>query len=284
MIVLVPLLGALGVILIFEGLTSTGTRGDASSFLTRLDRLAREAGMRKVSGPGLIAASAAATVLTAVVVAGITSSGVIALTLAAGAAVVPFSIVRSRRRARLRRLREGWPDAISTLVAAVRAGVALPEACASLAERCPEGLREGFRGFEGSYRASGSFNASLQRLRDELMDPVADRVVAALQIAHEVGGTDLVRVLRTLGDFVREDLRVRKEIEARWSWTVTAARVAAAAPWIVLLMMSTRPEAAAAYNSATGALVIMGGGAATLLGYRLMLRAARLPDERRLTG
>jgi tight adherence protein B len=91
-----------------------------------------------------------------------------------------------------------------------------------------------------------------------------------------------VRVLRTLGDFVREDVRVRKEIEARWSWTLTAARVAAAAPWIVLVMMSTRPEAAAAYNSTAGATVVGAGAAVTIAGYRLMLRAARLPDHRRL--
>jgi tight adherence protein B len=107
-------------------------------------------------------------------------------------------------------------------------------------------------------------------------------VVAALTIAHQVGGSDLVRVLRTLADFVREDLRARKEVEARWSWTVTAARVAAAAPWIVLAMMSTRPEAARAYGSATGVVVVSLGAIATVVGYRLMLRAARLPEDRRL--
>jgi tight adherence protein B len=118
----------------------------------------------------------------------------------------------------------------------------------------------------------------------EFSDPVADRVVAALSLAQEVGGTDLVRVLRTLADFVREDLQVRKEIEARWSWTVSAARVAAAAPWIVLLMMALRPEAAAAYNSAAGVVVVVCGGVATFLGYRLMMQAARLPEEPRLKG
>jgi len=115
-----------------------------------------------------------------------------------------------------------------------------------------------------------------------MADPVADRVVTVLVLAHEVGGTDLVRVLRTLGDFVREDLKVRQEIEARWSWTVTAARVAAAAPWLVLVMMSTRPETATAFSSPSGVLVILMGAAATGLGYALMLRAARLPTERRL--
>jgi tight adherence protein B len=164
----------------------------------------------------------------------------------------------------------------------VRAGISLPEACSSLLERGPRELAHGFESFRNSYRSSGSFEAGLRRLRDDLADPIADRVATALLLAHEVGGTDLVRVLRTLADFVREDLRVRKEIEARWSWTVTAARVAAAAPWVVLVMMALRPEAASAYNTATGVAVIVCGAAATFAGYRLMLRAARLPEQRRL--
>ncbi len=169
------------------------------------------------------------------------------------------------------------------MIAAVRSGVSLPEACTSLTERGPEGLREGWLSFASTYRATGSFRAGLERLVSTLADPVADRVSAALSIAQDVGGTELVRVLRAVGDFVRDDLRVRKEIEARWSWTVTAARVAAAAPWVVLLLMSTRPESAAAYNTPNGVLVISIGAAATVIGYRLMLRAARLPEDRRLT-
>jgi tight adherence protein B len=214
--------------------------------------------------------------------AGLTGSTIVTLAAGVASAWTPIAVVRSRRARRRTRFREAWPDAIATLIASVRAGVSLPEACASLLSRGPEQLRDGFEAFSSSYRASGSFEAALVRLRAELADPVADRVALALGMAHEVGGTDLVRVLRTLGDFVREDLRVRKEIESRWSWTVTAARVAAAAPWVVLVMMSLRPEAAAAYDSPSGAMVIAGGGAATFVGYRLMLRAARLPEDPRI--
>jgi tight adherence protein B len=50
----------------------------------------------------------------------------------------------------------------------------------------------------------------------------------------------------------------------------------------VLLLMATRPEAARAYESPGGAVVIACGAVATLVGYRLMLLAARLPEERRV--
>ncbi|MDQ3752408.1 MAG: type II secretion system F family protein, partial [Actinomycetota bacterium] len=217
-----------------------------------------------------------------IVVAALTSSLVESVVISVGAACLPIATARARRKRRLRRFREAWPDAIALLVSGIRAGVSLPESCATLETRGPHELQAGFASFTSTYRSSGSFRAGLERLAADMADPVADRVVAALTMAHDVGGTDLVRVLRALGDFVREDLKVRQEIEARWSWTVTAARVAAGAPWLVLVMMSTRPETALAYNSPTGVVVILMGAAATGLGYALMLRAARLPTERRL--
>jgi tight adherence protein B len=282
MIPLVAGLGALGLILIFSGLTSPPPER-RPPLPARLDELARAAGLQRLSGAWLLAASFLTWLVSLIGVAGATHSLTIAIALSTVAATLPISIVAGRVRSRRNSLREGWPDVLATLIAAVRAGVSLPEACIGLAERGPYETRSGFAAFSSSYRSSGSFRAALGRLRDEMADPIADRVVATLLLAQEVGGTDLVRVLRTLGDFVREDVRVRNEIEARWSWTLSAARLAAAAPWIVLGLMATRPEAARAYGTASGIAVILGGAVASAAGYRLMLQAARLPDERRLS-
>jgi tight adherence protein B len=281
MTTLVAAAGALGLLLVYVGI-STPPSPRSSRVLDALDRICAEAGLARLSGRRLLALSSSSFALTFMLIAGLTSSPGVALAFACADAYVPVAVVRSRGTRRRRMLREAWPDAIADLTTAVRAGISLPESCMQLGERGPEGLRNGFGALAATYRSSGSFEAALARLRDVLADPVADRVAAALSLAHQVGGTDLVRVLRTLGDFVREDLRVRKEIEARWSWTVTAARVAAGSPWLVLLIMSTRAEAAVAYNSSAGLFVIAGGAAATFAGYRLMLRAARLPEERRL--
>jgi tight adherence protein B len=278
----VPALAALALVLIYNGVTvAPGPR--RRPVMGRLDRLAQESGVRHLTASGLVAASTISWFTTGIVVAGISGSGAVAVVLAFATAWLPFALAKSRRDKRRRAFREAWPDAIATLIASVRAGESLPESCLSLIERGPEELRRGWLAFASSYRATASFRIALDQLRQQLADPIADRVAAALALTHEVGGTDLVRVLRTLGDFVREDIRVRKEIEARWSWTVTAARVAAGAPWLVLLLMSTRPEAAVAYNSASGVVVIIAGAVATILGYRLMLRAARLPEDRRLS-
>lgn len=280
--VLWPALAATGAFLLFDGLTAPPSRGRAP-MLPRLDRLALEAGTPWLTGGRLLAISTTIALSAVLVVAGLTSSLVIALVFAGIAFWTPFAILRGRRLRRTSQFRAAWPDAIAALIAGVRAGLSLAECCVGLGERAPQELRRGFAALAATYRATGSFHAGLERLRIELSDPVADRVVVALALAHDVGGTDLVRVLRTLGDFVREDLRVRREVQARWSWTITAARVAAAAPWLVLLMMASRPEAASAYNSRTGAAVVLAGAGATILGYRLMIRAGRLPEDSRLS-
>ena len=279
MTIAIASMGALGLVLVYAGLTTRPGRKPTRKSV--FDRMARDAGLQ-IKGRTVAIGLSALWATTVFLSAGITSSLIVSGALGTAALWLPLALLRTRADRRRRRFGDAWPDAIATLIAAVRAGVALPEACVGLTKRGPRELAPGFEAFAATYRATGSFAAALHRLREVLSDPVADRVAVSLGLAHEVGGTDLVRVLRAIGDFVREDLRVRKEVEARWSWTVTAARVAAAAPWIVLLMMSTRPEAADAYDSITGATIIAVGAAATLIGYRLMLRAARLPQEPRL--
>ncbi|MGA1667997.1 MAG: type II secretion system F family protein, partial [Candidatus Nanopelagicales bacterium] len=179
-------------------------------------------------------------------------------------------------------LRSAWPDAVDMLGSAVRAGMSLPEAVIDLGVRGPEALRPAFRSFAADYRASGSFALALDGLKQSLGDPVADRVIVSLGIAREVGGSDLGRVLGTLSDFLRQDARARGEIEARQSWTVNAARVAVAAPWITLLLLCTRPETVAAYSTAMGAIIILGSAALSVVAYRVMTAIGKLPDEPRV--
>lgn len=206
----------------------------------------------------------------------------IGLTLGALVGYLPLAVVRSRARSRRRVLREVWPDVVDNVASAVRAGLSLPEALGQIGTRGPAELRPAFLAFAEDYRATGRFPFCLDRLKDALADPAADRLVESLRIARDVGGSDLGRLLRTLSGFLREDARTRAELEARQSWTVNAARLAVAAPWLVLAMLATRPDAVRAYASLSGALVLLVGTALSLVAYRLMTVLARLPDDERV--
>jgi len=223
--------------------------------------------------------SAVACAMVALLATGLMVAAVMAACL--GAALP--SLVHRRKAARAVAIRrEAWPEVIDSLVSGVRAGMALPEAVASVGDRGPECLRPPFQQFADDYRASGRFVESLTKLRDRLEDPVADRIVEALLTARDIGGTDLGQMLRTLADFVRQDLRLRGEAEARRSWTVNGARLAVAAPWLVLILLCTRPDAAQAYQSALGMIVLASCAACCALAYFLMTKIGKLPAEERV--
>lgn len=247
-----------------------------------LDRLVAESGVPRATRSNVMGACLAAAVIAggfALIVTAIPVVAFLAMVLAASA---PLLALRRRAHARRRLLRSAWPDAVDQLVSAVRAGMSLPESLAALGYRGPMALRPAFVDFEAEYRATGSFSHALDRLQDALADPVADRVVASLRIAREVGGTDLGLVLRTLSVLLREDARTRGEIESRQSWTISAARLAAAAPWITLLLLLTRPQTVEAYRSATGALILLVCAVLTVVAYHAMLAIGRLPEQTRM--
>jgi tight adherence protein B len=281
----IGLLFGLGVVLAL----SSGRRERRPAAATARPRLAQrtqallaEAGYPMIRPAQLLGVCAASAVAVFVLAAGVSGSAPIGVAFAGFAGYAPVALVRLRRRQRAVELREVWPDLVDNLASAVRAGLGLPEALADLAVRGPEPLRGVFAEFGRDFRATGRFDVCLDRLKGTLADPTGDRIVESLRLARAVGGNDLGRLLRTLGRFIREDTRVRAEIEARQSWTVNAARLALAAPWVVLGLFALRPQAVHAYNSPLGALVLATGGGVTLLAYRIMLRVGRLPTERRV--
>ncbi|GAA8849926.1 type II secretion system F family protein [Helicobacter pylori] len=253
-----------------------------SRVMRRLGDDLAQAGYRGIGPRLLLSACGIAFLLIFLTVTALTGVPAIALCFAVMAGWVPVAVVRVRARSRRAHLRDLWPDAVDNVTSAVRAGLALPEALAQLSVRGPEELRPAFADFASDYRTTGRFNDCLDRLKTRLADPVGDRLVESLRIAREVGGSDLGSLLRTLSTFLREDARTRAELETRQSWTVNAARLAVAAPWLVLAILSTRPESVQAYNTATGVLVLAGGAVATVVAYRVMVRIGRLPEEERV--
>jgi tight adherence protein B len=218
---------------------------------SRLRDLVQQAGLPDLDPRAVLAACALCAGLTLALAQVVTRTLPVAACLALLACGSPVMALRAKAQRRQADLRHAWPDAVDHLASAVRAGLSLPEALAGLAVRGPADL-------------------------------VGDRVVESLRLARQVGGTDLGRLLRTLADFLRSDARLRGELEARQSWTVNAARLAVAAPWVVLLVLATRPESLAAYSRPAGVAVLAVGAGVSIVSYALMRRIARLPAERRV--
>jgi tight adherence protein B len=280
--VLLGLLAGAGLWCTWEAFWPAAPRSPRTPRPGRLRLLLAEAGLASIAPAAFVAACAACAAVVLLLALGVSGVPAIAVCFAAAAAWAPHGLLRWRVARRRAQLEQVWPDAVDNLASAVRAGLSLPEAVAGLAERGPQELRPAFARFAARYRASGGFEAELDALQEELADPVADRLLAALRLTRQVGGSDVGRLLRTLSAFLREDARVRGELLARQSWTLNGARLAVAAPWVVLALLATRPEAVRAYDSAAGAAVLAAGGGTSVLAYRLMLHLGRLPRERRV--
>lgn len=250
----------------------------------RLVRLIAEAGFDNLVPRALIAVILAAGLIAASTAWLLTGLAVLALLAAGAGAMAPIMFLRGRRL-RLRRLRRQlWPDVCDLLIASIRVGLSLPDAVASLAESAPTMLRPAFGVFARDLQASGRFETSLDRLKSSLSDPIGDRIVETLRMARQVGGTELVGVLRALSASVRADAALRGEVEARQSWIRGAAVLGAIAPWVILSLLVMRPEGASAYATPEGVIVICTGAGVSVIAFQIMVRIGRLPEPRRWFG
>jgi tight adherence protein B len=204
--------------------------------------------------------------------------------LSAISAVMVFWVyqrIGQQREERLVRARaEAWPDVLETLVSGVRAGMSLPSALVALEGSDPQALKPLLQPLYVELRHGSSTVNALHAWRNAAADPIVDRIALALTIATGVGGRALPTVLLNLATFLRSEARTRAELVARQSWTVNAARLAVAAPWLMVLILGLR--ARDAYQSPTGAIVLIAGAAATWIGYEWMSALAKLPRERRI--
>lgn len=251
-------------------------------------RLTEDVGRARVPGltaVRLVILSLAAGLASAASALAVTGAWPVALIVSLGVAFLPYAGVVSRVGAHAKTVRAAWPEVIDAMVSGVRAGTSLPQVLCDLADEGPVPLRFAFEAFSRDYSANGRFASALDRMKEEIADPVADRIVEALRIARFVGGADLTRLLQDLALLLREDARVRGELEARQSWTVGAARLGLAAPWVVLLLLSGGGGSAAVWNSPGGIAVLCSGAGICVIAYLTMKALSRLSvDPRNLGG
>lgn len=220
----------------------------------------------------------------AVFAAALTVSGAwwLAAVPALAAAWFPRAYYSRRRRERLREVREAWPDALRDLTAAVSSGATLVNGLAELAEQGPEPLRARFARFGTLSRMMGAA-AALEVVKEELGDPISDRVMEVLILAHHHGGGLIGSVLRDLAAEITEDLRLEAEVRADGAEQRMESRVVALVPWAILLFVSASSgQYQAFYRTGTGFLVAAGGAAWSLAGWLIVRRLARPQSERRV--
>jgi tight adherence protein B len=222
-----------------------------------------------------------ASVSTAAVLL-MTRSVVIALAFGTLAAGIAFVTVRAKNNLNEAALIAAWPEVIDHLMSGIQSGLSLTESLAGLSTRGPEVLRPAFTQFKATLYGSGDLTQAIEELKALFAHHGSDQIFEALIISKALGGSELLQILRSLGDFLRQDLALRREIEVKHGWIKNSAHLSAAAPWILLLLLSTQPSTAAAYSTTTGAMILIAGLVMTAIAYIWMNRLGRLPQTPRV--
>lgn len=174
------------------------------------------------------------------------------------------------------------PEMIDHLRAGVQSGLSLNECLIGLADRGPEMLRPYFLRFREEIYLSGDFEKAISIAKCELAHPTTDQILESLAMAKVLGSAELLNILRLLGNFIREDLTLRREIAVKHNWIKNSAHLSAAAPWLLLLLLSTQPSTSRAFSTQSGALILLAGLVMTAAAYLWMNQLSKLPEASRV--
>jgi tight adherence protein B len=215
-----------------------------------------------------------------VLTSSITIASSISLTLTFIFTMAGRKVERKRERALLVAI----PEIIDHIISGTQSGLSLSESLSSLHHRGPEISRDIFGNFEASLREGQRFEEAVGLVQRQFSLRSADQLFEALLFARVLGGSELVNLLRELGNFTREDLALRREIEAKQGWIRNSAHLSAGAPWLLLLLLSMQPATASVYATPSGILVLAVGIIFTVIAYFWMGYLGRIPQAPRIFG
>lgn len=198
--------------------------------------------------------------------------------------VIAYTYLHTAAKRRETKFELLWPDVVDHLITGIQSGMSLVEALSQLADRGPAELAPYFAEFNRQIRNDGDFNSAFSWLQGQFSHYASDQIFEAIILSRSLGGTHLLQILRMVGDFIRQDLALRKEIEVKHGWIKNSAHLSAAAPWILLLLLSTQPSTATAYATNTGAVILISGIFMTAIAYLWMNKLGALPKPPRVFG
>ncbi len=210
--------------------------------------------------------------------------GVVPLALVAGAvaAVLPSIGLVRRRRERREAIVRAWPDALRDLAGHLNPGRSLHASLVELGRSGPSPLRPSFARYATLADALDP-EMALDVVRDELADPVSDRVITVVIVAFEQGSAVVIDIIDQLAEATTNDLRLIEEIRTLQLETTLEARGAAVLPFVVLgLLCVTTPGYRAFYDTPVGWAVVAIGLVVSGLGVVVIQRLGSIPADVRV--
>ncbi|MEJ6573751.1 MAG: type II secretion system F family protein [Actinomycetes bacterium] len=212
----------------------------------------------------------------------ITTSPIIGIPFGLITTTIPIVIIRRKEVIDREILQSLWPEILDHIISGLQSGLSLAETLVALGIRGPIRTRSIFLIFSDNLRSGVDFGLALKELKRTFNNGTADQVCEVLDFARVAGSSDTSLTLRTLSNFIRRDLALRSEIQAKHSWVKNSAALAAIAPWLLLLLLATQPNTLTAYTSGAGFVILIAGAVLTVIAYFWMEKVGKLRETPRI--
>ncbi|SFJ61690.1 type II secretion system F family protein [Cellulomonas sp. KH9] len=165
-----------------------------------------------------------------------------------------------------------WTESLRDTIAGA---VGLEQAIPATVQAASPAVKPHLRMLVDRLRVRVPLPTALQRLADDLDDPSADLIVAALILNARLRGPGLRQVLSSLSDAARAELDMRQRVSAGRSSTRRSAQIVTIFSLAVILGLTLlNPTYVEPYGTATGQLVLVVVAAFFAGGFLWMRRLA----------
>jgi tight adherence protein B len=201
---------------------------------------------------------------------------------AAMAAMIPRNIKRRQRQHLVRSRLEAWPDAVREIIASLLAARSLHQALIGLTTGGPDLLRPVWKRY-AQLSITTDQRSALDAIRQQLADPVSDRVLEVLIIATDSGPSVMLNILSNLAESTNDDLQLAQKVETANLEQRLTGKIVLVLPMVLLLFIVLGSAGFRDfYRSPAGLIVVALGSGLGLVGMTMINRLARLPLEPRV--
>jgi tight adherence protein B len=162
---------------------------------------------------------------------------VIGLLLGALLAGLPLFYLRIAQARRRRAFINQLPDVLTLLVGALRAGYGLSQALEVLVEQMPPPSSSEFARIVRATNLGVPLQRALYDAAERVDSDDLDLVVTAISVQYEMGG-NLTTILETIGDTIRDRIRILREVRVLTAQQRLTGYILAAAPVVFAVVVS----------------------------------------------
>lgn len=200
-----------------------------------------------------------------------------ALFIGVAAGSLPLVYVLRKRSKRFARFEELLPEAVDTMVSAIRAGHGFNSAIGLMAKEAPEPIRREFRQCYDEQNFGLELRTAMSNLAERVPTPDVQMIVTAVLIQQENGG-NLTEILDKAAQLIRERFRLQRQVRVHTAQGRMTAWVLSLVPialGVVLYLMNPE-QMSVLWTTPVGIKLLYTGAIMLTIGIAIIRKIVRM--------